>query len=419
MSKIAHFEKSIIGQCLNGKLADIMSMGLTSQMFTDHDYAKIYEIAVKQHMSGRACDMTIIFPELEDNKLATDKLVEASFQTMATLNLQWIVSIIVNDSILRDKLRAIHGIYTEACARDPLVPFPIDEKLSNILQINNKGSGVDRLHDDYLVGFRDRLSDDIESGGVKALSTGIRSLNRQLGGGLRPPRVITIAGRPGSGKTALATNIAMHCSINGGHPLYVTIELGTDEIVERLICTEMGINTTDMSGRTLSEADITKALIGTEHLSKRRFSVCSNTAGSWENAVMHINYNVKFKGVDCVFIDYIQQFHLDGKRLGLREELNIITGQVKALAKKLNIPIVIVAQLNRDIEKRIDKEPLMSDLKESGSIEADSDAVMILYWDESNDGERNLMLKIVKNRQGSEGDVKIHHNFSTNKFWGD
>jgi len=420
-SKLVHFEKSVIGHCLNGRIAEIMGYGLTPPMFSDHDYGKAYEVAMKQNMAGLGCDLQTLCSEFTENRLLTDKIVEASFGTMVTLNLEWIVTKILTASTLRNKLRAIHELYTEACKSDPTEPYPIDEQLNTILMSSTKKSSVDLINEDYIRGYRTRFEQDLGNGGMKGIRTGLDALDRQLGGGLKPKRLITIAGRPGSGKTSLATNMALQASKDGANPLYITLELGTDEIIERLICADKEIDTKEMNQRVLSENSIEKFMLCTSQMATRKFSVCSKTGGSWEKVLMHINHEVKFRGVDCVFLDYVQQFRLNNHRLSTREHMNVITGQCKSLAQDLNIPIVIVAQLNRDIEKRAEKMPVMSDLKESGSIEADSDVVMILYWISENnagDVENTLGMEIVKNRQGKSGAIRFTHNFAYNKFYG-
>jgi len=420
-NKLVHFEKSIIFHCLTGRIAEIMCFGITPSMFSDHDYGKAYETAVKQNMAGLVCDLPTLCSEFADNRLISDKIVEASFGTMSTLNLEWICSKILNADSLRNKLKGLHDIYSDACKSDPTEPYPFDEKLHAIMMSSAKSSSVDVIDAEYIRGYRKRFEEDLASGGMKGIRTGIDTLDRQLGGGLKPKRMITIAGRPGAGKTSLATNMALQASMDGANPLYITLELGTDEIIERLICADKEIDTKEMNQRVLSPSSIDKFMLSTSEMATRKFCVCSKTAGSWEKVVMHINHEVKFRGVDVVFLDYIQQFRTNNHRLSTREHMNVITGQCKSLAQDLNIPIVVVAQLNRDIEKRAEKIPVMSDLKESGSIEADSDVVLILYWIAENSAgnvENTLGMEIVKNRQGKSGPIEFKNNFAYNKFYG-
>ena len=150
-------------------------------------------------------------------------------------------------------------------------------------------------------------------------------------------------------------------------------------------------------------------------------SVDSKTGGSWERAAMTIRNQASYNGVNVVFLDYVQQFRTQNKKASMRENISEITSQCKTLAMELNICIVMIAQLNRDIDKRNDKTPLNSDLKESGSIEQDSDVVIMLSFNSDEKSEMNetgLWAYVTKNRQGNVAKHLLKHDFAINKFFG-
>lgn len=412
-SPLEPIELSVIAHCFGGKLHEILSDGLKPEMFSNPDNAEIFTTIVANDMKDRTCDLVSIGSMFQTRPDIIKKLVSATEQSASTQNIGYAIGVIKSAHVRKSLLRKMHEVYT-AAIRVPITDeYNLEERIAGIIgdvevssknEMSNEGLTRDTIDD---------ISRDVEAGGVRAIKTGIDILDAHLGGGLKPGRLVTVAARPGCGKTALATNITLKAAEDGFRPHYITIEISAREIIERLFCTVGRINTTSMSRRDFKSDELDRLAASAETIQRLPISVNSTTDGMWEKAEISINVACRYKQANLVVIDYIQQFHLSGKKMTAREEISHITSRCKNLAMKHKVPFLIVAQLNRDIEKRAVKEPLLSDLKESGSIEQDSDTVIMLY----DKGDGDIYARIAKNRSGTNGDIRLNADLSINKFY--
>lgn len=279
---------------------------------------------------------------------------------------------------------------------------------------------------DYLPDYVDSYVESrFSPGNIKLLSTNIADLNRRLGGGLRSGKLYTLAARTGCGKTALATNIMMSAAHQGYHCLYVTIEMLRDEITDRIFSTETGISMARFQDFNFTEQDREKIETARSYFKGIPIIIDSESRGLWSNVEKKIRYEKKKRGLSLVVIDYIQQFSadIDSKGSNKRMEIDHMTGRLKQLSMELDFSALMLAQLNREVERDGDRPPRLSDLKESSSIEQDSDAVMLLFCtntanvENGTDDERDISCKIAKNRSGSLGLVSLRSKLSCNKFY--
>jgi replicative DNA helicase len=176
-----------------------------------------------------------------------------------------------------------------------------------------------------------------------------------------------------------------------------------------------------MAAHRLDQEEWNRAHSTLQTFQNMKMGINGETGGSWEQVEAAVKHGCRMKGVDCVFVDYIQQFHVMSKKLSIREEINYMTSRAKQLAMDFKIPFFIVAQLNREVEKRQGKPPLLSDIKESSSIENDSDVVLLLYKTKENvddlpNFQEDLWIKIAKNRSGMCGSTEVGVDFSKNKI---
>ncbi len=234
-------------------------------------------------------------------------------------------------------------------------------------------------------------------GRLSGIATGLRALDHKLGG-LQRSDLIVVAGRPGMGKTALATNIAYNIArahqdelaadgsrktINGGIVGFFSCEMSAEQLATRILAEQTGIasNSIRRGGITQSEFDrIRDHTIELQHLPL----YVDETGGlSISQLTARARRLKRQKGLDVIVVDYIQLLQGSGKRSDNRvQEVTEITTSLKALAKELNCPVVALSQLSRQVESRDDKRPQLSDLRESGSIEQDADVVMFVYREE-------------------------------------
>jgi replicative DNA helicase len=249
-----------------------------------------------------------------------------------------------------------------------------------------------------------------KSGTTPGLSTGLALLDKMLGG-LRGGQLVVVAGRPGMGKSVLAVEWARLAALHAQKPaLIFSLEMGRNEIYNRIISAETAV----------SLARITRG-----YLSVDDWAELSTRSGETESAPLFIDDSAPLRLGDIVakarrqhareplalvVVDYLQLLTIGGTRSDSRErEVSDISRTLKLLAKELDVPVVAAAQLNRNVEQRTDKRPVLSDLRESGSVEQDADIVVMLYRDDYYNADskraKELDLIVAKHRAGPQGTV--------------
>jgi replicative DNA helicase len=235
-------------------------------------------------------------------------------------------------------------------------------------------------------------------GKLSGISTGMRDLDTKMGG-LQHSDLIIVAGRPGMGKTSLATNIAYNVAkayvgelqadgttkaANGGVIGFFSCEMSADQLATRIVAERTGIPSSHIRRGGISEADFDKIREVSIELQSLPFYVDATGGLSIAQLMARARRLKRQKGLDLLVIDYIQLLSGSGKRASDSrvQEITEITTSLKALAKELNVPVIALSQLSRQVESRDDKRPQLSDLRESGSIEQDADVVLFVYREE-------------------------------------
>jgi replicative DNA helicase len=235
-------------------------------------------------------------------------------------------------------------------------------------------------------------------GKLSGISTGLRDLDTKMGG-LQHSDLIIVAGRPGMGKTSLATNIAYNVArayvgelqadgtmkaAHGGVIGFFSCEMSADQLATRIVAERTGIPSSSIRRGGISEADFEKIREVSIELQSLPFYVDETGGLSIAQLMARARRLKRQKGLDLIVVDYIQLLQGSGKRGNDNrvQEVTEITTSLKALAKELNVPIIALSQLSRQVESRDDKRPQLSDLRESGSIEQDADVVIFVYREE-------------------------------------
>ena len=234
-------------------------------------------------------------------------------------------------------------------------------------------------------------------GSLSGIATGLRDLDTKMGG-LQASDLIIVAGRPGMGKTALATNIAYNIakahraevqpdgtmkSVNGGIVGFFSCEMSAEQLATRILAEQTSIASSMIRRGGISEADFEKIRDYSIELQSLPLYVEETGGLSISQLTARARRLKRQKGLDMIVIDYIQLLQGSGKKSDNRvQEVTEITTNLKALAKELNVPIIALSQLSRQVENRDDKRPQLADLRESGSIEQDADVVIFVYREE-------------------------------------
>ena len=235
-------------------------------------------------------------------------------------------------------------------------------------------------------------------GKLSGTATGLRDLDTKMGG-LQRSDLIIVAGRPGMGKTALATNIAYNVakahraevqadgtmkSINGGIVGFFSCEMSAEQLATRILAEQTGVSSSLIRRGGISQSEFDKIRDYTIELQHLPLFVDETGGLSISQLTARARRLKRQKGLDVIVVDYIQLLQGSGKRGNDNrvQEVTEITTSLKALAKELNIPVIALSQLSRQVESRDDKHPQLSDLRESGSIEQDADVVLFVYREE-------------------------------------
>lgn len=316
-------------------------------------------------------------------------------------------SLIAEKWMRREIIYAARGIESE-CFESGKTP---DEILATAVQrLSQLDDGSDR---DGLVTLGEscqqvldeimkRQNGDDQTG---CLSTGFPDLDHMLGG-FREGQMIVLAARPAMGKSALGLNIARNVLKAGKGVLFISLEMSHSEMTERLLSSETGVNGHDITSGKVSEQQRFELSTCAEAISRNRLFYLDNKY-SIADITAKARLAYRKHGVRFVVADYLQLVDAESKRGMLREQaVSSVSRELKRLAMELKIPVLVLSQLNREVEKRDDKRPKLSDIRESGAIEQDANVVLFLHRPDAYDAEDRpgqAELIIAKNRTGPTG----------------
>ena len=252
------------------------------------------------------------------------------------------------------------------------------------------------------------------------ISTGYKSFDEKLGGFKRGDLII-VAARPSMGKTAIALNFAQNVAKKNRHVAIFSLEMSKEQLTDRLIAAAMAVDSWKLQKGKLTEDEFARMGDALETLSHSKIYLDDSPAGEGLTSIKSKARRLKMEsGLDLIVIDYLQLMS-NGNSLNRVQEVSEISRGLKSLARELDVPVIALSQLSRQLESRPDKRPVMSDLRESGSIEQDADIIAMLYRDEyynefsETPGVTNVLIR--KNRNGPIGQVDLKFEKSQQKFY--
>lgn len=252
------------------------------------------------------------------------------------------------------------------------------------------------------------------------IATKFRDLDSKLNGGFNASDLIILAARPSMGKTALCLDFAQRAAIKEGKKVaIISLEMSKEQIVERMLCSRLEVDSWKLHKGKLDERDFERMGPVMDELSSAPIFVDDAMGSSIVELRAKARRLQMEHGLDMLVIDYLQL--MSGKNpMNRVQEISEISRSLKQIARELHIPVVALSQLSRNVESRPDKRPMMSDLRDSGSIEQDADVIMMLYRDdyynEDTEEQNILEVNVIKHRNGAIGRVKLHFDRSKMKF---
>ncbi|MDD2943126.1 MAG: replicative DNA helicase [bacterium] len=291
----------------------------------------------------------------------------------------------------------------------------IDEVEQRIFQVSESRSkkGFSRVSDIVKESIKEVERRYISNEPLTGISTGFIDLD-EMTSGLQPSDLIIVAGRPSMGKTALALSIAKHVGLESGKGVAVfSLEMPKNQIVTRLLCADARVSNSRVRSGKLGETDFPALVDSASRIAQASIFVDDTPAISVIEMRAKVRRLHRENPLSLVMVDYLQLMRGNtGRRNDSREqEISAISGALKALAKEINVPVIALSQLNRSLENRNDKRPIMADLRESGAIEQDADIIGFVYRDEvynpdtTDKGVAEFIIS--KHRNGPVGTVRM------------
>ena len=418
-------EQSLLGGLLiDNSALDQVADTISSKDFYRQDHRQIFIHIINLINSSNPADVITVAESLEKNSELTSTGGVAYLGSLAenmpsVANIRGYAKIIRDNSILRNLITVgsdiVEGAFLPKGKDAQQLLDEMEAKLFAIAESESNRLGYKDFQAVIAQVVRDLEERGQNPGTVTGLSTGFTDLDN-LTTGLHGGELIIVAGRPSMGKTALAMNIAEACGVHQNKAVAIfSMEMGSEQIVTRLLGAVSKVNQQKMRTGKMDEDDWAKIADGLGRLNEAPLFIDEGSAlNSYElRARARRLHRSTEGGLGLIVVDYIQLMSALGGQQGENRatEISEISRSLKSLAKELNVPVVALSQLNRNVDSRPDKRPQMSDLRESGAIEQDADVIMFIYRDEvynpesADKGIAEIIL--AKQRSGPIGTVKL------------
>lgn len=412
-------EQSVIGAMIIDKSAIAKALEKLNEEDFYRDGHKVIFKAIREMFSK---DMAVDLVTLLEYLKSTDKLEKAggvtyisevSSSVITTANLEAYISIVEDKSTLRKLIRSATSIIEESYNKQDRVDEVLDLAQKKIFDLAEKQGSNDYepLSNVLERGFLEieRLFNN--KGSITGVGSGIRDLDAKTSG-FQKGDMVLIAARPSMGKTTFSLNIAENAALREGKSVVIfSLEMSKEQLAYKLLCSEANVDMLKIRTGNLDDDDWERIARATGPLSKAKIYI-DDTAGLSVMEMRSKCRKIKMEhGIDMILIDYLQLMSGSSGSESRQQEVSEISRSIKALAKEMECPVIALSQLSRAPEQRADHRPMLSDLRESGSIEQDADVVMFLYRDEYYNKEtedKNIGECIIaKQRNGPVGTVKM------------
>ena len=415
-------EQAVLGGLMLDPAAwDAVADVISAEDFYRPDHRLIFEAIGTVAEQRGGCDAVTVSEHLERNGRLTDAGGLAYLGTLvrdtpSAANVRAYAEIVRERSVLRQLIVAGGEIATSALdASGRSATDLVDEAERRVFEIAERGarrkSGFIAIKD-ILPATIDRLDALHQSPGqVTGIPTGFTDLDR-LTAGLQPGDLIIVAGRPSMGKTTLAVNMAENAAIGRGVPAAVfSMEMSAEQLTMRMISSLGRVNQGHLRTGNFGEEDWSRINGAISQLSSAPLYIDESPGLTPTEVRARARRLKREKNLGLIVVDYLQLMQVPGTKENRATEISEISRGLKALAKELKVPVIALSQLNRGVEQRTEKKPVMSDLRESGAIEQDADVILLIYREEvyePNTTRKGIAdIIIAKQRNGPTGEVHL------------
>jgi len=414
-------EESVLGaMLLSAKAIDDVTEILSPEDFYRESHGTIFAVCRSLYQLGEPVDAITVTDALEergelDAVGGKAKIHELAALVPATANASHYARIVREMATLRGLVRAGQEIARLGQERPGETPDLVDRAEQIVFELAQQRVTSDFSHIESLLKESfERIMHLYEAGAeVTGIPTGFKELDK-LTSGLQPGNLIILAARPSMGKSALALNIAQNLAVRSEIPVALfTLEMSKSEVTQRMMCAEARVESQSLRTGKLKPEDWPRLTAACDKLMKAPIYVDdtgSITMGEIRSKARRLKSKAPKLGL--IIVDYLQLMSSGGNVENRVQEVSQISRALKVLARDLDVPILALSQLSRAVEQRHDKRPILSDLRESGSIEQDADIVGFVYRDEYYNGEDSdqqgiAELIIAKHRNGATDSVKL------------
>lgn len=411
-------EQTVLGALLldPSSLSTVMDY-LKPESFYREQHREIFSIIVRMFSNGQQADIITVMNEavamgiFETTAMAKTYLKGIMENVPSVSNIESYCKIVSDKFYTRALINASREIIELASDGTIDAKTLLDSAEQKIYDIRqgNETKGLARI-DEVVIEVYDRLQKITGPDKEKYIGTksGFTELDA-ITTGLNDTDLLIIAARPGMGKTSFALNIATNFARHSDKQVVIfSLEMGKEQLVQRMLASEALVNSNTLRTGRLSPDDWTKLALGAEALSK--MPIFMDDSGGINVPQMKAKLR-RIKNLGLVVIDYLQLMEGSKKNSNRVNEISEITRQLKLMAKELKVPVITLSQLNRGAEGRVDHRPLLSDLRESGSIEQDADIILFLYregyYNKESEDQSISECIVAKNRHGETGTVKL------------
>lgn len=409
-------ERSVLGSMfLDPRAVYIAIEHLLPADFYAQRHQQIYEAMCELSEAGKPVDTVTVVERMQRKSQLDDDgavyIAELSSSVPSAQSIAHYIDIVEQHSVLRALIAAGHAIISDATTSNEEVADIVNRAgdLLYKIAVKRRRDSLEHIKKALLEGYT-AISDAMNSDrGFLGIPTGFKLLDKMLSG-LQKSQLIVVAGRPGMGKTSFALNVAQHVAIKENVPVAVfSLEMSREQLALRMMCSEALVDSqkTRVGGLTYDDFDRLAAAV--TELGKSPIYIDDSPAITVMEMLAKARRLKQDKGLGLVVIDYLQLMSGKDRRENRQQEIASMTRSLKIMAKELEMPVMLLSQLSRASEKRDSKLPILSDLRESGSIEQDADVVLFLHRENYYNKEADNISQIIvaKQRSGPTGQINV------------
>ena len=431
-------EQSILGAMLvyPSLVRTVVDQDLHAEEFYVEAHQRIFGCMMDLHENGQNVDVTTLITRLNDtSQLAlvggADYVIKLSDSAVSSANGVFYIDIIKQRYHLRRLIETAEKIAEEGFDSSSSLDDVLDHAEKEILEVTRSRRASEFQSSKEVVGrvIKELVALRESDNHITGVRTGYQDLDRMTNGFQRGDLII-LAARPAMGKTALALNLGMYTALrNPGAVAFFSLEMPAESLMKRLLSAKSQVEGNKLRGGNISDDELNRLNEAGNELGAAKIFIDDSASIKVSQIFSKCRKLMSEYGLSLIVIDYLQLISGSGRGGGdnRQQEVSEISRNLKILAKEMNCPVIALSQLSRSVEQRTDKQPMLSDLRESGAIEQDADIVMFLYredyykktseQEERSDINEVVDLNLAKHRNCSVGHVSLVFNKSISAFY--